>query len=74
MVSLVADGGCYFIEYFTDRTRSKTSSAIGTQSFARTMAADGTEYMRVPLSGEYLRVQLAATGTLTPTVQATYRN
>jgi hypothetical protein len=52
-----------------------SSTAIAQQSFARTLTADGTEYMRVPLSGEYMRVQLVATGiTMTPTVKATYRN
>lgn len=49
-------------------------SAIGTQSYARTMTADGTEYMRVPIAGEYMRFQIAATGTLTPTILATLRN
>jgi hypothetical protein len=51
-----------------------TDSTIATQSIARTMTADGTEFMRVPLAGEYLRVQLAATGNITPTVKTTYRN
>lgn len=52
-----------------------SSTAIAQQSYARTLTADGTEYMRVPLSGEYMRVQLVATGiTMTPTVKTTYRN
>lgn len=51
-----------------------TDSAIATQSFARTQTADGTEYMRVPLAGERLRVQIAVTGAVTPTVWVTYRN
>lgn len=55
-------------------TTLTTSGAIAYQSYARTLSADGTEYMRVPLSGEYLRVQLVAVGVLTPTVKATYRN
>lgn len=51
-----------------------TSSAIATQGFVRTLSADGTEYMRIPLAGEYLRLSLTVSGTVTPTIKITYRN
>lgn len=49
-------------------------SAIGTQPYSRTLSADGTEYMRVPIAGEFMRFQIIAQGTLTPTIRATLRN
>lgn len=51
-----------------------TSSAVATQSYARTMTADGAEYMRVPVAGRYMRMALSSTGAVTPTVHVTYRN
>jgi hypothetical protein len=69
-VQLSADG----VNWATADYEYETSSAVGTQSFARTQTADGTEYMRVPLAGERLRVQIAVTGAVTPTVWVTYRN
>ena len=50
------------------------TATVTTQALSRTMSADGMEYVRVPLAGEYLRVQLAVTGAVTPTVIVTYRN
>ena len=69
-VQLSADGS----NWATADYEYETSSEIGTQSFARTQTADGTEYMRVPLAGDRLRVQIAVTGAVTPTVMVTYRN
>lgn len=51
-----------------------TDSAIATQSYVRSLSADGVEYMRVPLAGERMRVKIASSGAVTPTVIATYRN
>lgn len=51
-----------------------TDSAIATQSYVRSLSADGVEYMRVPLAGERMRVKIASSGAVTPTVMATYRN
>lgn len=51
-----------------------SASAIATQAIARTMYADGVEYMRFPVAGRFMRVALATQGAVTPTVQATYRN
>lgn len=50
------------------------SATVTTQTHARTMTSDGTEYIRVPLAGEYMRVQMAVTGAVTPTIMVTYRN
>jgi hypothetical protein len=69
-VQVSADG----VNWATADYEYATDSAIATQSFARTQTADGTEYMRVPLAGERLRVQIAVTGAVTPTVWVTYRN
>lgn len=51
-----------------------TDSAIATRTYVRSLSADGVEYMRVPLAGERMRVQIASSGAVTPTVIATYRN
>lgn len=45
-----------------------------TQTYQRVLSADGTEVMRLPMAGEYLRVSIETTGTVTPTIQATMRN
>lgn len=50
-----------------------TGSAIGTKTHARSLSADGSEYMTVPLAGEYWRVSLQTTGGVTTTVKATLR-
>ena len=50
------------------------ADALNTQSYQRVMSADGTELMRVPMAGEYLRVSLTTSGNVTPTVLATMRN
>ena len=50
-----------------------TGSAIGTQTFQRVLSADGTEFMSVPAAGQFWRVNLAVTGGVTTTVNATLR-
>lgn len=50
-----------------------TGSAIGTQTFRRALAADGTEVMSLPLAGDRWRVQLTSTAPVTTTVKATLR-
>lgn len=50
-----------------------TGSAIGTKTQQRVISADGSEYMTVPLAGEYWRVSLQTTGGVTTTVKATLR-
>ena len=51
-----------------------SASAIATQLYARTLYADGTELIRLPMSGRFMRVAITSEGTVTPTVLATYRN
>jgi hypothetical protein len=48
-----------------------TGSAIATSTHARSLSADGSTYMSVPLAGEYWRVSIQTTGTATNTVKAT---
>jgi hypothetical protein len=50
-----------------------TGSAISTKTHARSLSADGSEYMTVPLAGEYWRVSVQTTGGVTATVKATLR-
>lgn len=50
-----------------------TGSAIATKTQQRSLSANGTTYMTVPLAGEYWRVSLQATGGVTTTVKATLR-
>ena len=50
-----------------------TGSAIGTKTQQRVLSADGSEYMTVPLAGEYWRVSVQTTGGVTATVKATLR-
>lgn len=50
------------------------SDSINTQSYQRVMTADGVEVIRLPLAGEYMRVQLAHSAAVTPTIWVSYRN
>lgn len=50
-----------------------TGSTVGTKTQQRSLSANGTTYMSVPLAGEYWRVSLQATGGVTTTVKATLR-
>lgn len=57
---------------------STGTATLNTQPYRLVMSADGTNYLRVPLTGEYMRVKLEPSGTvtnvITATVQATLRN
>lgn len=50
-----------------------TGSAISTKTQSRSLSADGTTFMNVPLAGEYWRVSIQTTGGVTTTVKATLR-
>lgn len=50
-----------------------TGSAISTKTQQRSLSANGTTYMTVPLAGEYWRVSVQTTGGVTTTVKATLR-
>ena len=49
------------------------ASAISTKTQQRSLSANGTTYMSVPLAGEYWRVSVQTTGGVTTTVKATLR-
>jgi len=38
------------------------------------LSADGTDYIRVPIAGEYMRLKIETLNVMTPSVQATLRN
>jgi hypothetical protein len=38
------------------------------------MSADGTDYLRIPLAGKYVRFKIETSGTVTPTIKALFRN
>lgn len=50
------------------------ASSISTQTHRRVMTADGTEYLQVPIAGQYLRVQMQRSASMTNTVMVVYRN
>jgi hypothetical protein len=59
----------------TTATSTLSSSSTVTEGTYRiVISADGTDYLRVPIAGEYMRVKLAYSGEITPTVTVTLRN
>lgn len=50
------------------------ADSLETKTYQRLMSADGVEVMRIPMAGEYLRVSIVTTGSVTPTVKVTMRN
>ncbi len=51
-----------------------TTGTVGTQTYVRYLTADGTELIQAPTAGEFVRLKMASTVSVTPTVYATYRN
>lgn len=51
-----------------------TDSAIATKTHVRYMTADGTELIQAVAAGEYMRVKIENSASITPTVYVTYRN
>lgn len=51
-----------------------TASSIVAQPYRIILTADGTDYLRLPLAGEYLRFKVERTGTIEATILATLRN
>ncbi len=45
-----------------------------THSYAISVTADGTQYVRVPIQGEYLRLRYDTSGTITTTAKVFLRN
>lgn len=50
------------------------TGTVATQTAVRYMTADGTELIRSPTAGEYLRVKIQNSAVTTPTIYVTYRN
>lgn len=50
------------------------STAILMHTPSMTFTEDGAQFVQVALAGERLRVSMAVTGVVTPTVKVTYRN
>jgi hypothetical protein len=71
-----ADQANWANAYYTYPTWTDSATAtINTQTYQVVLTADGTNYIKVPVSGEYFRVKIEYAGTtLTPTVKATLRN
>lgn len=58
-------------------TATSTVSSSGTptdQTYQVVMTADGTEHIRLPMAGRYLRAKVEVAGWLTPTIIAVARN
>lgn len=53
---------------------TKSDGTVVSNAYAKTVSTSGTTYIRVPITGEYIRVKLAATGAVTPTILMTLRN
>lgn len=59
----------------TTTTSTVSSSGSPTEAtYQIVLSADGTDYLRMPVMGEYVRFSIAYSGTMTPTVNATLRN
>ncbi len=53
-----------------------SGTTVTAQPYRIVLSADGSNYVRVPIAGEYLRFQISTSGsgTVTPTVRVTYKN
>lgn len=49
-------------------------TSIETQTHVRYMTADGTELIQAPTAGEFMRVKIENSASITPTIYVTYRN
>ncbi len=65
---------------YTTNGAITSSSAPVVQAYRAVLSADGTDYLRVPLAGQYLRFKIDAfvtvspTAAVTPTIQVVLRN
>lgn len=50
------------------------SDAVTEATYQIALTADGTDYLRMPMAGYYLRFNIAYSGTVTPVVRAVARN
>lgn len=51
-----------------------SEGALVAHTHTKVLTASGAGYMRVPIVGDYMRVNIATLGTVTPTIKVTYRN
>ena len=58
----------------TATTTTSMSSAVTEAIYRIIMTADGTDYLRVPLAGKYLRFKIEHSGAVTPTINVLLRN
>lgn len=56
---------------FSGATASRSSAEV---TYKITMSADGTDYLRIPLAGKYLRFKIEHSSTVTPTINVMLRN
>lgn len=70
-VQFSADGSNWADGYWY----SVTSTGTLVSNLYRTIqTADGTTYIKVPTAGQYMRINLDVTGTVTPTIAGVYKN
>jgi len=58
----------------TATTTTSMNSAVTEATYQLTFSADGTDYVRVPLAGKYLRFKIEHSATVTPTINVMLRN
>jgi len=58
----------------TATSTTSNSTSLEEQEYQMVFTADGTDYMRLPIAGEYLRFSMEYSGTVTPTIDVTLRN
>lgn len=61
-------------EGMTGTSTTSSSSAVTEATYQIVMSADGTDYLRLPLAGKYLRFEIEHSGSVTPTVKVLLRN
>jgi hypothetical protein len=58
----------------TATSTTAMSSAVTEAIYRIIMTADGTDYLRVPLAGKYVRFKIEHSSTVTPTIKVMLRN
>lgn len=70
-VQFSADGVNWADAYWTHAADNAT---LTVKNYVKSQSADGTVYVRVPLAGQYMRVKLDVTGTVTPAISGIFKN
>lgn len=58
----------------TATTTTAMSSAVTEATYQIVLTADGTDYLRMPLAGKYMRFKIENSGNVTPTISVLLRN